>query len=105
MQAADAVASLRTAIGGSMGWDHREVEDAVGSEALLVAASRRAEPEAVDRLVESHQQQIYRFCHRWSGDHADAADLAQEVFLRAYRGIAKFRGDSALSTWLYRIAL
>jgi RNA polymerase sigma-70 factor (ECF subfamily) len=105
MRMAETVALPSSALGGVMTWDQREAESGGDGDEFLVAASRAGDPEAFDHLVERYQRRIYRFCHRWSGDHADAADLAQEVFLRAYRGISKFRGESALSTWLYRIAL
>ena len=44
-------------------------------------------------------------CYRFAGNHEDASDLSQDVFLRAYRGLGKFRGGSSLSTWLYRIGV
>ena len=72
-------------------------------EAIL--ASQRGEREAFDRLVERHQREIYRLCYRYVNNHEDAADLAQDSFLKAYRAIGRFRGESAFSTWLYRIAV
>jgi len=70
-----------------------------------VEACRRGEREAFDRLVLRYQREVYRLCYRFVNDHEDANDLAQEVFLRAWRAIPRFRGDSSLSTWLYRIAV
>ena len=70
-----------------------------------VRACQRGDREAFDRLVERHQRDVYRLCYRYVGGHEDANDLAQEVFLRAWRSIGRFRGDSAFSTWLYRIAV
>jgi RNA polymerase sigma-70 factor (ECF subfamily) len=70
-----------------------------------VEACRRGEREAFDRLVERYQRHVYRVCYRFVSNHHDANDLAQEVFLKAYRSIGRFRGDSAFSTWLYRIAV
>jgi RNA polymerase sigma-70 factor (ECF subfamily) len=70
-----------------------------------IAASKRGEREAFDLLVERYQRSIYRLCYRYVNDHEDANDLAQEVFLRAWRAIGRFRGESAFSTWLYRIAV
>jgi RNA polymerase sigma-70 factor (ECF subfamily) len=52
-----------------------------------------------------YQRDVYRLCFRYVNDHEDANDLAQEVFLRAWRGISRFRGESSFSTWLYRIAV
>src|ERR687897_1602759 len=70
-----------------------------------VEASRRGDREAFDRLVERYQRDVYRLCYRYVNNHEDANDAAQEAFLRAYRAIGSFRGDSAFSTWLYRIAV
>jgi RNA polymerase sigma-70 factor, ECF subfamily len=70
-----------------------------------IEAARRGEREAFDRLVERHQRDVYRLCFRYVNNHDDANDLAQDVFLKAYRAIDRFRGDSAFSTWLYRIAV
>ena len=68
-------------------------------------ACRRGEREAFDLLVERYQRDVYRLCYRYLGNHEDANDMAQEAFLKAYRGLHSFRGDSAFSTWLYRIAV
>lgn len=70
-----------------------------------IEACQRGEREAFDRLVERYQRDVYRLCYRYVNNHEDASDVAQEVFLRAYRAIGRFRGDSAFSTWLYRIAV
>ena len=51
-------------------------------------------------IVERHQRVVYQFCFRFVRRHEDAADLTQEVFLRAYRGLRRFRGDATLATWL-----
>jgi RNA polymerase sigma-70 factor (ECF subfamily) len=48
---------------------------------------------------------VYQLCCRFVGNHEDASDLSQEVFLRAYRGLRSFRGHSSLATWLYRIGV
>lgn len=70
-----------------------------------VAACLRGEREAFDRLVEKYQRDVYRLCYRYVNNHQDANDMAQEVFLKAYRALDRFRGESAFSTWLYRIAV
>ncbi len=70
-----------------------------------VEACQRGEREAFDRLVERYQRDVYRLCYRYVNNHEDANDMAQEVFLKAYRAIGRFRGDSSFSTWLYRIAV
>lgn len=68
-------------------------------------AARAGDTRAFDRLVERHQRSIYRLCYRMAQNADDAADLTQDVFVRAFRAIRSFRGDSAFATWLYRIAL
>jgi len=61
--------------------------------------------EAFDVIVERHQRAMYKLCSRFARRHEDAADLTQEVFLRAYRGLRRYRGDATLTTWLYRIGV
>lgn len=60
---------------------------------------------AFTEVVRAHQQAIYRLAYRLTGNVEDAMDLTQEVFLRAYRSLEKFRGESDIKTWLYRIAI
>jgi RNA polymerase sigma-70 factor, ECF subfamily len=74
-------------------------------DAALVHACRQGRREAFDVLVSRHQRNIYKVCFRFAGNHADASDLTQEAFLRAWRGLAGFKGRSSVSTWLYRIAV
>jgi RNA polymerase sigma-70 factor (ECF subfamily) len=71
----------------------------------LAVACLAGRPEAFDIIVERHQGAVYKLCYRFVHSHEDAADLTQEVFLRAYRGLRRFRGESALGTWLYRIGV
>src|SRR5438105_3403482 len=71
----------------------------------LVARSLAGDSAAFDALVERHQRNVYRVCYRFVGNHADASDLAQEVFLRAFRALQRFKGESSVGTWLYRIAV
>lgn len=71
----------------------------------LVDACLDGSREAFDVIVERHQRQVYQLCYRFAGNHEDASDLAQDVFIRAYRGLHSFKGRSAFSTWLYRIAV
>jgi RNA polymerase sigma-70 factor (ECF subfamily) len=61
--------------------------------------------DAFDVIVERHRRQVYQLCYRYVGTHEDAADLAQDTFIRAFRGLKGFKGQSTLSTWLYRIAV
>jgi len=71
----------------------------------LVRACLEGRTEAFDVIVERHRRAVYQLCYRFVGRHEDATDLSQDVFLRAYRGLRRFRGDSSLATWLYRIGV
>jgi RNA polymerase sigma-70 factor (ECF subfamily) len=75
------------------------------SESALVEASLGGRSEAFDLIVERHRRSVYLLCYRFVGNHEDASDLSQDVFLRAYRGLRSFRGQSSLGTWLYRIGV
>jgi RNA polymerase sigma-70 factor (ECF subfamily) len=75
------------------------------SDADLVAACLQSRPGAFDLVVERHRRTVYQLCYRFVGSHEDASDLSQDVFLRAYRGLRTFRGQSSLGTWLYRIGV
>jgi RNA polymerase sigma-70 factor (ECF subfamily) len=74
-------------------------------ERALVDACLAHHPGAFDLIVERHRRPIYQLCYRFVGNHEDASDLSQDVFLRAYRGLRNFRGQSSLATWLYRIGV
>src|SRR6516162_6581460 len=71
----------------------------------LVVACLDGRPGAFDLIVERHRRSVYQVCYRFVGNHEDASDLSQDVFLRAYRGLRNFRGGSSLATWLYRIGV
>lgn len=73
-------------------------------EAELVDAAKRGDRTAFDELVRRTYRDVYTLAHRLSGNVHDAADITQDVYLRAYRSLSRFRGDSRFSTWLYRIA-
>ena len=75
------------------------------SEADLVAACLEGRRGAFDLIVERHRRPVYQICYRFMGNHEDASDLSQEVFLRAFRGLKNFKGGSMLGTWLHRIAV
>jgi RNA polymerase sigma-70 factor (ECF subfamily) len=74
-------------------------------EAALVEASLAGRRGAFDVIVERHRRPVYQLCYRFVGNHEDAADLSQDVFIRAYRGLRNFRKESSLGTWLYRIGV
>lgn len=75
------------------------------SDAVLVQQVQAGHQKAFDLLVAKYQRRIYRLVLRFIRDPALAEDVAQETFLRAYRAIGQFRGDSQFYTWLYRIAV
>jgi RNA polymerase sigma-70 factor (ECF subfamily) len=74
-------------------------------EQQLVDACLAGRAGAFDLVVERHRRRVYQLCYRFVGNHEDASDLSQDVFLRAYRGLKSFRGGSSLATWLYRIGV
>ena len=74
-------------------------------EAALIEACRAGRSGAFDLVVERHRRSVYQLCWRFVGNHEDASDLSQDIFLRAYRGLRSFRGQSSLATWLYRIGV
>jgi len=71
----------------------------------LVSATISGSREAFDVIVARHRRAVYQVCYRFVNNHEDASDLAQDAFVRAWRGLKNFKGESALSTWLYRIAV
>jgi RNA polymerase sigma-70 factor, ECF subfamily len=71
----------------------------------LVERVQRGDKAAFDLLVAKYQRKIFRLLSRLVRDPAEVEDVAQEAFIKAYRALPKFRGDSAFYTWLYRIAI
>jgi RNA polymerase sigma-70 factor, ECF subfamily len=74
-------------------------------EAALVAELRAGSEEAFEWLIARFHQPIYSLIARSVQDRADAADLTQEVFVKVFRGMGNFHGESSLRTWIYRIAM
>lgn len=71
----------------------------------LVERHRYGDAQAFEEIYQRFGEMVYNLALRLSGDADEAADLSQEVFLRVFRHLAKFRGSSALKTWIYRVAL
>jgi len=69
----------------------------------LVSKSKNGDLQAFEELVCRYERKVYSIAYRMTGDYDDANDLAQETFLRAFRAISGFRGDSSFSTWLSHI--
>jgi RNA polymerase sigma-70 factor (ECF subfamily) len=83
----------------------RAARFATVTEAQLIDRARRGDPRAERRLYDAHVDRVWRLAYRMTGDRALAEDLTQETFLRVFDGLAGFRGDAALSTWLHAIAM
>ena len=75
------------------------------SDQLLVERVKAGDKSAYDLLVLKYQHKIVKLIMRYVRDPSEALDVSQEAFLKAYRALPKFRGDSAFYTWLYRIAI
>jgi RNA polymerase sigma-70 factor (ECF subfamily) len=71
----------------------------------LVARAQRGDKRAFELLVEKYQRKLARLLSRFIRDPAEVEDVAQEAFIKAYRALPAFRGDSAFYTWLYRIGI
>ncbi len=71
----------------------------------LVSALQRAETGAYETLIQRFQAPVYNLAWRLLDNPADAGDVVQEVFLKVFRNVDNFRGDSSLRTWIYRIAV
>ena len=73
-------------------------------DAELVKRVRQGDTDSFEVLVRRHQKAIFNMIYRLLGDYDEASEVAQEVFLSAYKAIHQFRGDANFYTWLYRIA-
>ena len=79
--------------------------DVDGREAALVRRCASCDESACFELVEEHQRMVVQLATNLLGDREEALDLSQEVFLRVFSTIHRFRGQSSLRTWIYRIAI
>ena len=78
---------------------------AVEDDSALVAAARRGEAGAMDRLLRSHQQRVYRVCLRMLSNRDDAAEAAQDALVKVMESLDGFRGEARFTTWITRIAM
>lgn len=83
----------------------KPLENKPGIDFELVQQARLGEKQAFDLLVQKYQFKILKLVGRYVNDPSEAMDIAQESFIKAYRALEKFRGESAFYTWLYRIAI
>ena len=74
-------------------------------EAEAIRRAQQGDAEAFERIYRLHNRRVYALCLRMVGNTAEAEDLTQEAFLQLFRKIATFRGESAFSTWLHRLAV
>jgi len=97
---------LLLAIDSKARTQQREGDDAPADLDLrLVDRFRAGEARAFDELVRRHQRPLYHLCMRYLRNQADAKDVTQRAFVKAFRGLDGFRGESSFRTWLYRIAI
>ena len=74
-------------------------------DAQLIPLAARGDRAAFQTLVERHRGLVYRVAFQYAGNHQDAEDIAQDVFLKVYRSLDRFRQDAQFTSWLYRIAM
>ena len=82
-----------------------EKRERVTKELILVRRAQRGDEEAFASLFQLHRRRVYSVCVSMTRDASEAEDLTQEAFLQVFHKVGTFRGDSAFSTWLYRIAV
>lgn len=82
-----------------------EAEQAKDTDKQLVARVQKGDKRAFDMLVLKYQYKVHAIVSRYIKDFDEVNDVVQEAFIKAYRALAKFRGDSQFYTWLYRIAV
>ena len=80
-------------------------QEAVLEDHRLISGLQAGEDFAYEQLIQRFQSPVYNLAYRLLNDQADASDVAQEVFLKIFRNVGHFRGDSSLRTWVYRIAV
>jgi RNA polymerase sigma-70 factor (ECF subfamily) len=71
----------------------------------LITRAAGGDPAAFQALVERYRSMVYRVAYQFAGNHYDAEDIAQDVFIKVYRSLGTFRQDAQLSSWLYRIVM
>ena len=74
-------------------------------ERLLITKAKNGNINAFKELVEEYKKMVYYFSYDLTGNHEDAEDLSQEVFIKVFQSIHSFRSEGKLSSWLYRITL
>jgi RNA polymerase sigma-70 factor (ECF subfamily) len=75
------------------------------SDTDLISRAAGGDPSAFQALVERHRAMVYRVAYQFAGNHHDAEDIAQDVFIKVYRSLDRFRQDAQLTSWMYRIVM
>src|SRR5215203_6720027 len=71
----------------------------------LISRAAAGDHSAFQALVERHRSMVYRVAYQFAGNHHDAEDIAQEVFIKVFRSLDRFRQDAQLTSWMYRIVM
>ena len=77
----------------------------MSADADLISRAAAGDPSAFQAIVERHRSMVYRVAFQFAGNHHDAEDIAQEVFIKVYRSLDRFRQDAQLTSWMYRIVM
>jgi len=77
----------------------------MSSDADLISRAAGGDVSAFQMLVERHRSMVYRVAYQFAGNHHDAEDIAQDVFIKVYRSLDRFRQDAQLTSWMYRIVM
>jgi RNA polymerase sigma-70 factor (ECF subfamily) len=86
-------------------WSQGALIRVTSADTELIARAARGDAAAFQALVERHRSMVYRVAFQFAGNHHDAEDIAQEVFIKVYRSLDRFRQDAQLSSWMYRIVM
>lgn len=97
--------NLLDSLGGDIRFFDKSLDECARSDLELVRLVQQGNKRSFDLLVIKYQGRVLALAQRFVKDPSEAQDVAQEAFIRAYRAIKNFRGDSAFYTWLYRIAV
>ena len=77
----------------------------MSADADLISRAAGGDPSAFQAIVERHRSMVYRVAFQFAGNHHDAEDIAQDVFIKVYRSLTSFRQDAQLTSWMYRIVM
>ena len=81
------------------------MSDGIPDELTLLERAQSGDGDAFEAIYQQHERRVYSICLGMTKNTADAEDMAQESFLKIYRKLRQFRGDSQLSTWIHRLPL